>query len=280
MNKKLLVAVIIAAAFVTLAAPTALLISFVLKDNKAFKSDFIENASCGLDMKMVYVEGGKLWQSKGEGVALDGFWIGECEVTQAQWSAIMGTSIYHQSEMSRMQTGEARPMRGVGPDYPMYYVNYYEAKEFCRKLSELTGRKYDLPTEAQWEYAARGGKDYNLTNYAYSGSNYVGEVAWYDNNSGTSSHQVKTKKANELGIYDMSGNLREWCKDWYSYKVYLDLDNPQGPSYGTERVVRGGCWRYGSHDCYVWCREFARREVEQNPNYSTSYIGFRVVCLD
>ena len=242
------------------------------------RSSYIENGSCGLNMCMVYVEGGSYLQGNASKVTLDGFWIGECEVTQAQWYAVMGTNIQDQSIISQRQSNEDRPLRGVGPQYPMYYVSYNDAKAFCRRLSDITGRKYDLPTEAQWEYAACGGN--KSRGYKYSGSDMLSTVAWYDDNSGTSSHQVKTKKANELGIYDMSGNLREWCKDWYGESGKLERKNPQGPKYGTARVVRGGSWRWGHYECHVGFRNFENREKEQNPNYSTSYIGFRVVCLD
>lgn len=280
MNKKLLIGIVVAVA-VVMAVAQAMVVLFVIKMNGTPKENYVEDAQCGLNMKMVYVEGGSYKFGRSEysqEVSLDDFWIGECEVTQAQWSAIMGSSIRYQSEKSNMQTGEARPLRGEGSNYPMYYVSYYEAKEFCRKLSQLTGRKYDLPTEAQWEFAARGGN--NNDEYAYSGSNSLAEVAWYDMNSKTSSHPVKSLRPNKLGIYDMSGNLREWCSDWYSEGVYLDKKNPKGPEYGTIRVVRGGSWRWDGCECFVWWRDFDRRDKEQNPAYSTSYIGFRVVCLD
>ena len=122
--------------------------------------------------------------------------------------------------------------------------------EFCRLLSNKTGKTYTLPTEAQWEYAARGGKKADGTKYA--GSNMIDAVAWYSDNSGNSTHPCGTKRANALGIYDMSGNVWEWCKDWYSssYTSY-DTNNPTGPSSGSYRVRRGGSWNGIAADCRV-----------------------------
>lgn len=244
----------------------------------ALDMEYVEKAK-NLNMKMIYVKGGSYHFGKDidNEVTLDDFWIGECEVTQAQWEAIMGTNIHDQQEKSRKATGEARPLRGVGSNYPMYYVNYDEAKEFCKELSRITGLKYDLPTEAQWEYAASGGERPN-NEYKYSGSDDLDEVAWYYDNSDESSQVVKSKAPNELGIYDMSGNLREWCKDWYSESFCPSGKNPEGPTTGTERVVRGGSWRWAGSECLVGCRDFERRKLDHKPTYSTSYIGFRVVC--
>lgn len=185
-------------------------------NNNRFSSgqDFVETAA-GLNMKMVYVEGGTFLMgataeqgSEGEDdeqvirrVRLDSYYIGECEVTQAQWEKVMGTSIQQQ----RNKADSSWPLRGTGPDYPMYYVSWEEAQAFCQELSRMTGRTYCLPTEAQWEYAARGGKKAEGTKY--SGSWSIDAVAWYSSNSGSSTHPVKNKRANGLGLYDMSGNV-------------------------------------------------------------------------
>ena len=238
------------------------------------EGDFIEDANVNLNMNMVYVAGGTFVQGYYEvdarRVTLDSFWIGECEVTQSQWEKIMGTNIYDQRDKAQWQSGEDRPLRGVGPQHPMYNVSYAEAKEFCRRLTSLTGRLYDLPTESQWEYAARGGV--NGRNYEYSGSDNISAVAWYKNNSNTSTHAVKGKRPNELGLYDMSGNVQEWCRDWHDEYNYYDCYNPTGPSEGVRRVVRGGGWRWEDVHCCVWARE------KYLPTLATSYLGFRVVC--
>lgn len=143
---------------------------------------------------------------------------------------------------------------------------------FCWKLSLMTGRTYSLPTEAQWEYAARGRK--HADGYKYIGSWSVDSVAWNDGNSGSSSHPVMTRQANELGIYDMSGNVFEWCLDWYSdsYNVN-DTNNPAGPSSGSYRVFRGGSWNRSAGNCRVSFRNGYSPSVRRNN------LGFRVVVI-
>ncbi len=242
-------------------------------------ADFTEDAG-GINMKMAWVEGGDFFmgctseQSECEDdgknvrrVTVDGYWIGMCEVTQSQWEKVMGTSIYQQKSKTHMSD-----TYGVGAEYPMYYVSWDEAMEFCRLLSNKTGKNYTLPTEAQWEYAARGGNKADGSKYA--GSNMVDAVAWYIDNSGTSTHPVATKRANGLGIYDMSGNVWEWCKDWYSrgYTGY-DTNNPTGAPSGLFRVLRGGSWNLSAKYCCVSLRfNFA-------PSSRYGNLGFRVVCL-
>lgn len=242
--------------------------------------DFVETA-VGLNMKMVYVEGGSflMGATSEQGsdvfdderairrVSLDSYYIGECEVTQSQWSKVMGTSVSQQAGKVGHSADE-----GVGPDYPMYYVSWEEAQAFCRELSLLTGRTYCLPTEAQWEYAARGGKNNDGTKY--SGSWSADAVAWYENNSSSSTHPVKTKRPNSLGLYDMSGNVWEWCFDWYgsSYNVN-ETSNPVGPSTGSYRVLRGGSWFSSARGCRVSFRRY-----DSSGSRNNSY-GFRVVVL-
>lgn len=137
-------------------------------------------------------------------------------------------------------------------------------------MSERTGKKYVLPTEAQWEYAARGGS--KSQHYKDAGSNDMQEVAWYNVNSDDETHPVGTKKANELGIYDMSGNVREWCSDWYASSYdENDTDNPQGPASGSYRVIRGGYW----FNYAVYCRVSYRDGGA--PDYGSA-LGFRVAC--
>ena len=246
----------------------------------AANQDFNETA-WDINMKMIWVEGGdflmgctseqsdcKSDEQNVRRVTVDGFYIGMLEVTQSQWEKVVGTSIFQ-------QRNKANPdlfLTGVGPDYPMYYVSWDEAMEFCRLLSNKTGRTYTLPTEAQWEYAARGGNKNEGAKYA--GSNMIDAVAWYSGNSGSSTHIVGSKRANALGIYDMSGNVWEWCKDWYanSYVSY-DTNNPVGPSSGSSRVYRGGGWSNGASGCRVTNRSY------RSPGSRDFNFGFRVVCL-
>ena len=164
-------------------------------------------------------------------------------------------------------------LRGVRDDYPMYYVSWNEAQKFVSKLSELTGKKYVLPTEAQWEYAARGGV--KSRGYKYSGSNTIDGVAWYWGNSEEkySTSSVGTKLPNELGIYDMSGNVCEWCSDWYSDYSDVSQTDPTGPSSGSCRVVRGGSWDYIAGDCRVSFRS------DGYPDTRYSILGFRVALV-
>ena len=198
---------------------------------------------------------------------VDGFYIGMLEVTQAQWQAVMGTSIYQQW----VKAINGSPTKGVGGDYPMYCVSWDEAMEFCRLLSNKTGKTYTLPTEAQWEYAARGGNRPDGTKYA--GSNMIDGVAWYYGNS-DSSNPCGTKRANALGLYDMSGNVWEWCKDWYSYSyLSYDTNNPAGPSSGSHRVTRGGSWFNNALNCRVATRDY------YSPDDREFFLGFRVVCI-
>lgn len=248
----------------------------------AANQDFTETA-WGINMKMIWVEGGDFLmgctseqggdcdsdEQNVRRVTVDGFYIGMLEVTQSQWEKVVGTSIYQQWTKADYS---GSPTRGVGPDYPMYCVSWDEAMEFCRLLSNKTGRTYTLPTEAQWEYAARGGNKNEGAKYA--GSNMIDAVAWYYDHSGSSTHIVGSKRANALGIYDMTGNVREWCKDWYadSYVSY-DTNNPVGPSSGSNRVLRGGSWVNSASDCRVASRGY------NSPGIRGSGHGFRVVCL-
>lgn len=239
-------------------------------------TDYTETAY-GVDMSMVWVEGGsfKMGSDIGDSdeqpvhnVTLDGYWIGATEVTQAQWESVMGTDIRQQRDKAGYSS-----LYGEGSNYPMYYVNYDEAKEFCRRLSERTGRTYTLPTEAQWEYAARGGRDGVRDNYTYSGSNSIGSVAWYYGNSGDRTNPVGRKSPNQLGLYDMSGNLWEWCLDYYGSYSSSSQTNPTGPSSGDFRVLRGGSWDFDESNCRVANR------FSDIPSFRYDNHGFRVVCL-
>ncbi|MBO5961187.1 MAG: SUMF1/EgtB/PvdO family nonheme iron enzyme [Paludibacteraceae bacterium] len=244
--------------------------------------DFTETA-WGINMKMIWVEGGDFLmgctseqggdcssdEQNVRRVTVDGYYIGMLEVTQEQWEKVVGTSVYQQWT----KAGYSGSFYcGVGSNYPMFCVSWEEAMEFCRLLSQKTGKTYTLPTEAQWEYAARGGKNPDGTKY--SGSNMIDVVGWYTDNSDSSTHPCGTKRANSLGIYDMSGNVWEWCKDWYSssYLSY-DTNNPVGPSSGSDRVYRGGSWYSSASYCRVAIRH------SYSPGNRDSYLGFRVVLL-
>ena len=222
--------------------------------------------------KMIWVEGGRFDMGNPAGVGyiderpqhevtLDGYWIAETEVTQGLWQAVMGA-----------EKGWTRGY-DYGSNYPAYNVSYDEAIDFCNKLNELTDNKYGfrLPTEAEWEYAARGGN--KSKGYTFSGSkDNIDNVAWYSGNSNSRTHVVKTKAANELGIYDMSGNVFEWCSDWYDSNYYENspAKNPKGPSTGDDRVLRGGGWNCDADGCCVAYR-YCYHPDDSNINY-----GFRL----
>ncbi|MDY4862163.1 MAG: formylglycine-generating enzyme family protein [Candidatus Onthomorpha sp.] len=224
----------------------------------------------GVEFKMIKVEGGTFNmgatseqtnydndEKPVHSVTLSDYYIGETEVTQELWQAVMG------SNPSRFTGNNQRPVENV---------SWNDCQEFIRRLNSLTGKNFRLPTEAEWEYAARGGKHSKSYVYKYSGSNNADEVAWYDSNSGSKTHPVKTKKANKLGLYDMSGNVYEWCNDWYGKDYYQNSPqtNPTGPSEGEYRVLRGGSWFY--LDRYV--RVSFRRNF--TPDRRDYYDGLRL----
>jgi formylglycine-generating enzyme required for sulfatase activity len=190
-------------------------------------------------------------------VCVDGFWIGKYEVTQGQWQSLMGDN------PSRF--------KNCGKNCPVERVSWNEAVEFARRLSQKTGYKFRLPTEAEWEYACRsGGREEK-----YSGSDNVDAVAWYLDNSSGHTHPVGSKRSNGLGIHDMSGNVWEWCQDWYN-KYYYGIspwDNPQGPSSGSVRVLRGGSWHINAGR--VRCAYRNR----SGPGGRGDYVGFRLVRI-
>ena len=181
---------------------------------------------------MVYVSGGTFImggdessdQTPSHSVTLSSYYICKYEVTQALWRAVMGSN----------------PSKFKGDNLPVEQVSWNDCQTFINRLNNYTGRNFRLPTEAEWEFAARGG-NYSR-HYKYSGSNYISDVAWYCDNSGNRTHPVGTKQANELGLYDMSGNVWEWCSDRYgSYSSYSQ-SNPTGATSGFGRVERGGNW--------------------------------------
>lgn len=221
----------------------------------------------GVSFKMVYVAGGSFTmgctaeqrrdcdsdEKPSHTVTLDGYWIGETEVTQALWEAVMGNN----------------PSRFKGNNRPVETVSYNDAVDFCNELSRLTMHQFRLPTEAEWEYAARGGQ--KSKGYKYSGGSDLDQVGWYDGNSGSSTHVVKQKRPNELGLYDMSGNVWEWCSDGYGKYGSGSQTNPKGSSSGARRVLRGGSWISDAEYCRVANRN------GNNPAYRDYDSGLRVV---
>ena len=187
-------------------------------------------------------------------VTLSDYYIGKFEVTQELWQAVMGNN----------------PSYFKGNNLPVNNVSWNDVQEFITKLNQKTGANFRLPTEAEWEYAARGGN--KSKGYKYSGSNTIGNVAWYLDNSSSKTHQVGTKSPNELGIYDMSGNVFEWCQDWYGNYSSGSQTNPTGPSSGSRRVFRGGSWiSYALH-----CRVSDRGINAPDSRYSN--VGFRLAA--
>ena len=218
----------------------------------------------GVAFKMIKVEGGTFPmgatpeqgndadadESPTHPVTLNTYYIGETEVTQALWTAVMGSN----------------PSYFQGDSLPVERVSWNEVQEFITKLNQLTGKQFRLPTEAEWEFAARGGKQSH--GYKYSGNSFPAAVAIYKE---PKTNTVGSKSPNELGLYDMSGNVFEWCSDWYgNYESGIQA-NPQGPSSGTYRVLRGGCWDSEVKTCRVSYR------YNSEPDKRSNSIGFRLV---
>lgn len=183
-------------------------------------------------------------------VSLGEFWISKYEVTQKQWEALMGDNPSYFSSCSTC---------------PVEMVSWNEAKEFISKLNSLTGKSYRLPTEAEWEYAARGGE-----NNFYSGSKNIEAIAWCGDNSKLKSHPVGQKRANAFGLYDMSGNVWEWCEDWYGNYTNRSQRNPKGPSTGIGHLIRGGAFSSLPKDCRVSLRNYSE------PWGRAADLGFRL----
>ena len=221
-------------------------ISYVLKsvDGGSFKMGCSENEAY-LDEGPVHI------------VKIEDFRMGETEVTQAFWLSVMGSEPTY--------NGGWQEEHGEGPDYPAYRVSWNDCKAFLNRLNQITGKTFRLPSEAEWEYAAKGG-NYGLdNNYIYAGSNTIENVAWYDDNSDNMTHPVKGKQANSLMLYDMSGNVWEWCEDYYG--AYNRENNSDYSSY---RVLRGGSWHMSARYCRVTKRE------SRDPSSGGVNYGFRI----
>ncbi len=223
----------------------------------------------GVSFKMIPVEGGTfaMGATMEQGsdayddekpvhqVTLSNFSIGETEVTQELWEAVMGSN----------------PSRFSGNQLPVDFVSWDKCQTFISKLNQLTGENFRLPTEAEWEFAARGGN--KSMGFKYAGSNTIGDVAWYEDNSSEKTHVVAQKQPNELGLYDMSGNVQEWCQDWYSnsYISSAAKTNPHGPSFGSYRVLRGSYYSGGARHCRV-----SNRYPHRAPSEAMEWDGLRL----
>ena len=230
-----------------------------------------------VSFKMVFVKGGSMYlgctsgsgscygdESPSHNVTLTDYYMGETEVTQALWKAVMG---YNNN-----------PSNWKGDQLPVEMVSWTDCQEFVSRLNSLLssqlpqGYRFALPSEAQWEYAARGGQ--KSSGGMYAGSSNVDFVGWYDDNSGKCTHPVKQKAPNDLGLYDMSGNVWEWCEDWYSSTFYSDNRNwtdPVNTYAGSYRVFRGGSWKYDASICRV-----AYRYNDFSPGSRENDGGFRL----
>ena len=234
--------------------------SSVTPKQKEILSRLVEN--------MVQVEGGRFqmggtpeqgsdandWEKPVHEVTLSDYYMGKYEVRQSEWEAVMGNN----------------PSYFKGADLPVEQVSWEDCHEFIGRLNALTGLSFKLPTEAQWEYAARGGR--LSKGYKYSGSNNLGEVGWYGSNSGNCTHRVGEKQPNELGLYDMSGNVYEWCEDWSGGYSVTSQRDPLGAASGFYRVIRGGSWS----DAVRFCRVSSRSS--NVPVHCSFNLGFRLVC--
>jgi formylglycine-generating enzyme required for sulfatase activity len=239
--------------------------------DSAFVSDSIRQSAImppNVEPEMVFVEGGTFTMGcTGEQgsdcdnsakpahrVTLSSFYIGKYEVTQAQWKALMGNSLSHFK----------------GDSLPVENVSWNDVQKFIEQLNAATGKNYRLPAEAEWEYAARGG---NMSKgYKYAGGNFVKNIVWCQSNSDNSTHPVGRKQPNELGIYDMSGNVWEWCNDLYGAYPASVQNNTSDASSGANRVYRGGSWQNDSVSCRI------SRRISASPGDIFHNVGFRLAC--
>ena len=232
----------------------------------SLQSAFAHQDTKQVSVDMVTVKGGKfdmgddsaaMDRRPNHTVMLKDFSIGATEVTQAQWEAVMGSN----------------PSKYQCADCPVTNVSFNDIQEFITKLNSMTGKHYRLPTEAEWEFAARGGTRENKENMSkYSGRKVLQYIAWFERNANDHQHPVGKKRANELGLHDMTGNVEEWVNDWYSkdYFSKKNVSNPQGPDGGNSKVVRGGSWKSLKDEVSV------TRRAAYTPATKSTSLGFRL----
>ena len=191
-----------------------------------------------------------------EVIVLQNYYLGKYEVTQEVWKAVMGNN----------------PSKFKGPNLPVEMVSWNDCQKFIAKLNRMTGLQFRFPTEAEWEFAARGGKE--SKGYQYCGSDNIADVAWFSANSNSKTHPVGMKKPNELGLYDMSGNVMEWCQDWYGRYGSLSQKDPTGSYVGTLRINRGGCW----YSYPRFCRSSSRNKLKPDDCYFN--LGLRLALSE
>jgi formylglycine-generating enzyme required for sulfatase activity len=258
------------------------------KWRKAIRVDYREDANCGLGLQMIWIPGGPFTMGAPESeanahddekparqVTVDGFWMAKCETTNRQFRQFLKESSYNgrgdgnEDYLAHFSSEDASTPSG--DDYPVVYVSWKNAVEFCAWLSRMTGQKYALPTEAQWEYSCRAGSQ---TPYSF-GSDLarLSDYGWYSENSGEKTNPVGQKLPNKWGLHDMHGNVWEWCFDWYGPLSYGQLPNknPAGLPTGVQHVLRGGSW----HTLPLYLRSTHR--LNRLPNYCDKVLGFRVV---
>ena len=249
-----------------LAAQEAIFIGEPIENNNTSDDNTWTDPVTG--MVFIWVEGGSFQMGSDDldadadelpvhEVCVDGFWLGKYQVTQEQWQAVMGNN----------------PSIFQGDWHPVEKVSWNDCQTFIQNMNNQGYGEFRLPTEAEWEFAARGG--INSQGYTYSGSNELDSVAWFFTNSYARTHHVGEKNPNELGLFDMSGNVWEWCQDWYSNTFYSQSceDDPQGPDAGSLRVIRGGSWVDPSSVPRVANRLMLK------PESSLFDIGFRLVRI-
>jgi sulfatase modifying factor 1 len=269
-------------------------ITFVVEVHERRDSAFTETVE-GVDINMILVEGGSYMMGCPASelknypdeimhrVTLDDFYIGQTEVTIEQYMIFVKATKSHYPEW--LEPGNTyninsnsvdknyyliKGMSLSNPDYPVTGISWKDALDYCYWLGDMTGKEYRLCTEAEWEYAANGGE--LCSGYRYSGSDTLAEVGWYSDNSGNMAHEVKQLKPNGLGLYDMSGNVWEWCSDWYEIYDKEPQTNPEGPLAGIYRVDRGGAWSSYPERCTIWFR------LDDGPLLRDFNLGFRLAC--
>ena len=253
--------------FIKIALQSIVLMSFVACSSDEPTPDTVlpDAVETGVVGTMIKVQGGTFTmgcdtsavdESPAHQVTLSTYYIGEFEVTQGEWKSIMA-----QANPSYNATNDSLPVERV---------SWTQVQTFITALNTATGKTFRLPTEAEWEFAARGGV--KSLGYKYSGSNKIDSVAWYlGNNESESTHKVGQKLPNELGLYDMSGNVSEFYSDWYSYSYSnMSVTDPTGPTSGIVRVLRGGCFSTDNQSSSVFYRKFG--------NLPYKHIGLRLVC--